>query len=395
MRNFLLLCMAALCCLACNDSKIVTVTVTNPLAMDRSDEMVEVSMTEISNLLNLADTAQIVVLNVEGEQVPYQVTYDDKLIFPATVAANASAAYTVQAGTPVDVEVRACGRQYPERLDDMAWENDLVGFRAYGPALQARGERGFGYDLFTKRGTAAPVLEDMYAKELDADSWKQVNELRKTDPKAADELVRTWIYVQGVDTHYAGMVRARKEVFDEEGLTEHTHYIASTGIEGRFRLPQSLVYMDAYAIRGMSRGQLNYLHALEYLSPTSNYGVTFERGSIVNYGDRNHIFISGTASIDKHGEILYPQDVMAQAKRALMNILGLLSEGGANFDDLAQLIVYLRDPADYPVIKPFIESMLPEVPAVYVLAPVCRPGWLIEMECMAVCPNMNDMLRPF
>lgn len=106
MRNFLLLCMAALCCLACNDSKIVTVTVTNPLAMDRSDEMVEVSMTEISNLLNLADTAQIVVLNVEGEQVPYQVTYDDKLIFPATVAANASAAYTVQAGTPACIAVQ-------------------------------------------------------------------------------------------------------------------------------------------------------------------------------------------------------------------------------------------------------------------------------------------------
>ena len=122
MRNFLLLCMAALCCLACNDSKIVTVTVTNPLAMDRSDEMVEVSMTEISNLLNLADTAQIVVLNVEGEQVPYQVTYDDKLIFPATVAANASAAYTVQAGTPVDVEVRACGRQYPEALLHRYWK---------------------------------------------------------------------------------------------------------------------------------------------------------------------------------------------------------------------------------------------------------------------------------
>ncbi len=186
--------MAALSCLACNDSKTVTVTVTNSLSMDRSDEMVEVSMAEISSRLNLADTAQIVVLNVEGEQVPYQVTYDDKLIFPATVAANASAAYTIQTGTPVDVEVRACGRQFPERLDDMAWENDLVGFRAYGPALQARGERGFGYDLFTKRGTAAPVLEDMYAKELDADSWKQVNELRKTDPKAAGELVRTFSY---------------------------------------------------------------------------------------------------------------------------------------------------------------------------------------------------------
>ena len=241
MRNFLLLCMAALCCLACNDSKIVTVTVTNPLAMDRSDEMVEVSMTEISNLLNLADTAQIVVLNVEGEQVPYQVTYDDKLIFPATVAANASAAYTVQAGTPVDVEVRACGRQYPERLDDMAWENDLVGFRAYGPALQARGERGFGYDLFTKRGTAAPVLEDMYAKELDADSWKQVNELRKTDPKAADELVRTFSYHidhgYGMDCYAVGptlgagvsaLMQSLRPALLERGI-RNTMYMITTG----------------------------------------------------------------------------------------------------------------------------------------------------------------------
>ncbi len=42
MKNFLLLCMAALSCLACNDSKTVTVTVTNSLSMDRSDEMVEI-----------------------------------------------------------------------------------------------------------------------------------------------------------------------------------------------------------------------------------------------------------------------------------------------------------------------------------------------------------------
>ena len=66
MKNLFLLCMAALFCLACNDSKTVTVTVTNPLAMDRSGEMVEVSMTEISNRLNLADTAHVVVLIAVG-----------------------------------------------------------------------------------------------------------------------------------------------------------------------------------------------------------------------------------------------------------------------------------------------------------------------------------------
>lgn len=57
--------------------------------MERSNEIVEVSMAEISNQLNLADTAQIVVLNADGRQVPYQITYDEKVIFPVTVAAMA------------------------------------------------------------------------------------------------------------------------------------------------------------------------------------------------------------------------------------------------------------------------------------------------------------------
>lgn len=194
MKKLLLLCMTALSFLACNDSKTMTVTVTNPLAMERSGEMVEVSMAEISRRLNLADTAQIVILNANGQQVPYQITYDEKVIFPATVAANGSAAYTIQPGVPQALEVKACGRQYPERLDDLAWENDLVGFRAYGPALQARGERGFGYDLFTKYNTTAPVLESMYAQELNKETRAKIAELRKTDPKAAAELGRSISY---------------------------------------------------------------------------------------------------------------------------------------------------------------------------------------------------------
>ena len=104
--------------------------------MDRSDEMVEVSMTEISNLLNLADTPhRLWFWDVEGEQVPYQVTYDDKVVFPVTVAANGTSIYR-----PFNRYPRRCGgawgRQYPERLDDMAWRTISGGFRAYGPALQ-------------------------------------------------------------------------------------------------------------------------------------------------------------------------------------------------------------------------------------------------------------------
>lgn len=186
--------MMALFCFACNDSRTVTVTVTNPLAMERSNEMVEVSMETVTDRLGLADTAQIVVLNADGQQVPYQITYDGKVIFPAAIAAGGIATYTIQTGTPEAFDVKACGRCYPERMDDMAWENDLVAFRAYGPALQAKGERGFGYDLFTKYNTTEPMLEAMYAKELDKETLAKIAELKKTDPKAAAELSRERSY---------------------------------------------------------------------------------------------------------------------------------------------------------------------------------------------------------
>ena len=174
---------------SCADSKqSMTVTVTNPLALERTGEMVEVPMSDVTAKLQLADTAQIVVLGEDGQQVPYQVTYDEKVVFPATVKANGTATYTIQSGTPDPYNVIACGRYYPERLDDVAWENDLGGYRAYGPALQKRGERGFGYDLFTKYNTTEPILESLYAEELDKEKRARIAELKKTDPKAAAEL---------------------------------------------------------------------------------------------------------------------------------------------------------------------------------------------------------------
>lgn len=188
-KIFILAAIALMGFASCADSKqSMTVTVTNPLALERTGEMVEVPMSDVTAKLQLADTAQIVVLGEDGQQVPYQVTYDEKVVFPATVKANGTATYTVQSGTPDPYNVIACGRYYPERLDDVAWENDLGGYRAYGPALQKRGERGFGYDLFTKYNTTEPILESLYAEELDKEKRARIAELKKTDPKAAAEL---------------------------------------------------------------------------------------------------------------------------------------------------------------------------------------------------------------
>ena len=180
---------------ACEQVKeSMIVTVTNPIALDRHEEMVEVSMSEVSKGLGLSETAQVVVLAADGLQIPYQITHDGKLIFQATVSAESSSQYQLRIGTPDPVSVKACGKVYPERMDDIAWENDLIGCRAYGPTLQKRGERGFGYDLFTKRGTTEPVLEEMYAQQNSPENWAKMNELRKIDPKAAAEFQNSFTY---------------------------------------------------------------------------------------------------------------------------------------------------------------------------------------------------------
>lgn len=199
-----------------------------------------------------------------------------------------------------------------------------------------------------------------------------------------EHCLRTWFFVQDVDVNYAGVVTGRKQQFDMMGLTEDTHYLASTGIAGSNELRDSCVTLDAYAAVGMSQECITYLKGSTHLNPTHEYGVTFERGTAVNYADRRHVLISGTASIDNRGQIVHSGDVKAQTLRMWENVSVLLEEAGCTYDDVMHMIVYLRDTADYADVKKMYDERFPEHPKVFVWAPVCRPGWLIEMECIAV-----------
>ena len=121
----------------------------------------------------------------------------------------------------------------------------------------------------------------------------------------------------------------------------------------------------------------------------------FERGTYVDYGDRRQVFISGTASINNKGEVVCPGDIRKQTERMWENVEALLKEAGCTFDDLGQMIVYLRDVADYTVVKGMYDERFPDTPRVFVYAPVCRPGWLIEMECMGVRSLENKEFAPY
>jgi enamine deaminase RidA (YjgF/YER057c/UK114 family) len=220
-------------------------------------------------------------------------------------------------------------------------------------------------------------------------------ELAQAGANLRDHAVRTWFYLYDIDGDYKALVEARKRHFQARGLTAETHYIASTGIAGRSQSSKHRVSLDAYAISHLDPSQVKYLSAPRFLGPTHLYGVTFERGTRVAYGDRSHVYLSGTASIDPSGNTLHVGDIKRQCERAMQNTEALLDDAGGGLSDLAQLIAYVRDPADGLVVSNFPASTCPKVPRVVVRAPVCRPNWLVEFECVALLDNRNPDFAEF
>lgn len=156
MRNHILT--MAFACALCAQAEVVDISVYNPGDFQRTDEMVEVDESAVRQLIG---APSFVIRDSEGKEVAWQKTHDGKIIFQANVAPGATAVYTAEAGEPAPVKPRVYGRLFRERCDDMTWENDRGAYRAYGPELQRRGERAFGYDVWTK-STPEMVLEKRF-----------------------------------------------------------------------------------------------------------------------------------------------------------------------------------------------------------------------------------------
>ena len=223
---------------------------------------------------------------------------------------------------------------------------------------------------------------------------KYLKTIEGTDMTMERNLVRTWIYVTNIDVNYQGVVEARNDIFDQEGLTADTHYIASTGIGGATPVRHAAVAIDFLTIPHIKEEDKKYLQALDHLNPTHEYGVAFERGTRLTLPThtlhpegsqqfKQQYFISGTASIDKHGDVVYEGDIVRQTGRLLENIGALLKDGDTTMNDIQYFIIYLRDISDYHTVDRMMQQFYPQIPRIIVEAKVCRPGWLIEMECIA------------
>ena len=131
-------------------------------------------------------------------------------------------------------------------------------------------------------------------------------------------------------------------------------------------------------------GSLN--EAYDYARPSS-----FSRGLRLDLNGLTILLISGTASIDEHGQTVHAGDFQAQLRRTFANITALLASEGASWKHIVRTTCYLKDIArDYAVFNEertafFVEQGLQPLPAsTAIQATLCRAELLVEIEAIAM-----------
>lgn len=188
----------ALCLLATSArAQNVKIIVNNDEKVQRQ-EVVGVCAKDLYGKMGIAYGSPVIVKNALGQQVGYQLTYDSLLLVDASVRPCGTAEFSVEKGTPREPKMFVTGRQYPERLDDIAWENDRTAYRIYGPALQRNRERAFGVDVWVKN-TPDLEVEKRYVTELS--NIPKIEQLKK-EGKTQEALDMTEATVYHFDHGY-------------------------------------------------------------------------------------------------------------------------------------------------------------------------------------------------
>ena len=145
-----------------DSSKSVNITVSNTTADNRCD-IIELPAKDIFSALGIGGGRQILVLDGDNVERPYQLTRDGKLLIQTYIAPLSTVNLTIRCGEPKTARLDCNGRIYPDRSDDLAWENDKCAWRMYGPQMHGKGISGF--DTFAKNVTY-PIQDALYNSEL-------------------------------------------------------------------------------------------------------------------------------------------------------------------------------------------------------------------------------------
>lgn len=166
-------------CSVKNKLKAINVEVKNNLDFNRK-EIVSISSTNLSSLLKKTSekNVRVKLLGTKDYLRTQWIDYNndgkgDEFLFEVNIKAKSTAKYLILTDTAEEPQskITTYSRFVPERIDDYAWENNKVAFRAYGPVAQQLVEEG-------KEGGTLSSGIDLWLKKVDysiIDSWYQKN----------------------------------------------------------------------------------------------------------------------------------------------------------------------------------------------------------------------------
>jgi enamine deaminase RidA (YjgF/YER057c/UK114 family) len=102
------------------------------------------------------------------------------------------------------------------------------------------------------------------------------------------------------------------------------------------------------------------------------------------------VAIAGQVAMDENGELVGPGDPQAQAERVFANLAMALEAAGATFSDVIKFGVFVTDIAILPVVREvrnrYLDTAGPPASTAVQVSALFRPGYLLEVEALAVVP---------
>lgn len=230
-------------------------------------------------------------------------------------------------------------------------------------------------------------------------AYRQIFELLES--QRYPYLFRFWNYIADINTHSFGLERywqfnlGRQEAFLAHGREVMGNVPAACALGFAHQSEKVTLTIAFLAGRAAPRNIENPRQTSAYQYPPQ-YGPrspTFSRASLVNLGNHEVLFISGTASIVGHAT-LHPSDVLAQTRETVTNIEAVLAEANAvsvkTHFNLASLHykVYLRRVSDLHAVRAELERLVgSQLNAIYLHGDICREDLLLEIEATAGLPT--------
>jgi enamine deaminase RidA (YjgF/YER057c/UK114 family) len=166
--------------------------------------------------------------------------------------------------------------------------------------------------------------------------------------------------------------------------------LAATSLAGRLTswnrtsfTDDSVFDLETWKEKGMAQSNTRIQHHLEPAGMAPGNGYSH---AVVAAG--RMVAIAGQVAMDDRGELVGADDPRAQAERVFENLRLALAAAGATFADVIKFGVFTTDISILPMVREtrdrYVDTDRPPASTAVQVAALFRPGYVLEVEALAV-----------